>query len=377
MGERTKFKAGEKSPRTLFCNAKEEILLKRQLRILESMKKQVEIAVTLDQRIVYNRFTLKLRRSELAHARLLGNKHLIQQLSLSLFPDLHSKVMDGSKEAVRRILENPKATRAISAPGKIQQPPALPVFVVQKHHKKAEIKDAQKQLEVTEETDVQIKNTRKNGLGDESISISKGQIHFNKPVTFLEYKRPHTTNYWEHGSLPDVNYRSQERFVKIPPEQQDLALKAKEPSTASSSKGFADQGLKEGSLEQKHKNSRTRNYKSRPSTRNLFLGLDNTPMGIRPGTGHPLTANQNESLNSKVEIFIQKLTARQQEQDCVLTEDYFEQVLGNLGRIRQVNNDFLGKTEEKCQWSPVGQEAGHQSLTIKNPITPRHLPKKT
>lgn len=326
----------------------------------------------------------------MAHARLLGNKHLIKQLSLSLFPNLHTEVTDGSKDAVRSMLQNADAGRAISAPCKIQQPLTPAVLVVQKptceglQGKKGEM-DRQKQLEVTEEidvqirsprsalgaerasvskgpTDAQIRSPRRSALGAERASVSKGPTDFNQPISFLEYKRPYTTNYQKRGRVPAANDRFQEIFVKMPSEQQDSTT---ETDISSSPKGFTDQGLRKDCLEQKCKHSqRKRSHKPGPTTRNLFLGLDNAPLGIQPGTNPHITGNQHESFSDKVRLFIQKLTALRQEQGYPV-QDYSEQLLENLGKTCQGNNDFLEETEEKCRWNPTGPETNHRSLTIK------------
>ncbi|KAL8190161.1 UNVERIFIED_CONTAM: hypothetical protein K2H54_041825 [Gekko kuhli] len=247
MGERIKFKDGERSQLALFCNAKEEILLNKKLRTLESLKKQAENALSLDQRILYKRFTIKLRRSEMAHARLLGNKVLVKLLSQSLFPDLHSVVSDGSEKAVRVILQNAETSRALSAPSRIQGNLAPVSFAKKRIYeglqgKEAEtMKDVQKCLGHTEEIKTQIGEQRTNGSGGKNALTSEKVMHFSKSVIFLECRRPYTTNYAKYNRQSNMNDRYQETFVKKTSEQQVPARPVKPfPPEGSLDKDFPE-----------------------------------------------------------------------------------------------------------------------------------------
>eukprot|EP00061_Rhincodon_typus_P003444 g20089.t1 len=89
----------------LSMNWKEEMLLQKRLSLLDSLKRQVADFYSLDQRVAYRRFRGKLWRSELAHARLMGRKELVERLQqVSALPSFHTTVGDGSQAAVRGIL---------------------------------------------------------------------------------------------------------------------------------------------------------------------------------------------------------------------------------------------------------------------------------
>ncbi|XP_032698981.1 uncharacterized protein LOC116858339 [Lontra canadensis] len=97
----------EKSYSILSFNWKEENLLKKKLNFLESMKKYEANAWLMEQKAFYKQCHLKLRRSELAHARLLGNKDLVKHLtSKSLLSNYTSTMVDESEAAVKAIVQN-------------------------------------------------------------------------------------------------------------------------------------------------------------------------------------------------------------------------------------------------------------------------------
>lgn len=365
MGEKLKFRDGEKSQLALFCNAKEEILLNKKLRTLESLKKQAENALCLDQRILYKRFTVKLRKSELAHARLLGKNDLVKLLSQSLFPDLHSVVTDGSAKAVRIILQNEETSRALSAPSRIQGNLASVSFA-KKHTceglqgKEAEItKDVQKCPEHTEETKTQVGGQRSNSSGGKNALTIEKETDFSKSVLFLKHRRPHTTNYEKHSSQSIINGRYQERFLKKPSKQQVQALSVKPfPPEGSVDKQFPEPK----GLSGRNKKS----YKQRPKSRNLFLGLNNMLLGRHSST-HSRTIRKNDDLlNNKVKLFLQKITHLEHEQSCLLQDYYSDRLKEKLGKkYYHVNQDCLLDSEEESKWNPVGPETNHRSITIK------------
>lgn len=363
MSERIKFKDGEKSQLVLSNNAKEEFLLHKKLGILESMKKQAESSLTLDQRIVYNKFSIKLKRSELAHAKLLGNKELVKLLSQSLFPNLHTVVTDGREKAVKIILQNAAASRAISAPGRIQSQPR-PVSAARKQHschglpegKEAEMKVAHSCLEPTEEINIQLRKQR----GTSSGTKSSGPTDFHQSVHFHAYKRPHTTNDQKFDKQSARTRKSQEFLVTSPLQQTNPPTEAEVIGRTFVPEGFAKTGLKGGFLEHKR---RSRNiHKRRPSSRNLFLGLYNSFSRIDSGMNNPMTRMEDDSINYKVKLFVQKVTALKQEQDC----PYSERLLEKTARKCPAYHDFpLNYEMEECKWKLVDSQANQRSITIK------------
>uniref|UniRef100_A0ACB8FIC2 Uncharacterized protein n=1 Tax=Sphaerodactylus townsendi TaxID=933632 RepID=A0ACB8FIC2_9SAUR len=363
MGERIKFRNGEQSQVALFCNEKEEMLLNKKLKILESLRKQAENALTLDQRIVYKRFTIKLRRSELAHARLLGNKDIVKRLSQSLFPDLHSVVTDGSEKAVRVILQNAETSRVLSAPSRIQSHLAS-VSVAKKsicessQGKEAEIKDAQECFGQGEEQRTQIREQRRNTPGAKNALTGEEETDFSKSALFLEHRRPYTANYGKQYSRSNMNDRYRERLVKKPSRLQDQALDAALPVNLFLPE---DKDLEPNSMNGRDKKS----HKQRPKSRNLFLGLNNTLLR-RHSSMNDYTMLKNDGLlNNKVKLFLQKITDLQREQSCPLQDYYSERLQEKSGKKFQVNQDCLSYTEEQSKWNPVGSEANHRSITIK------------
>lgn len=97
----------EKYYSTLSFNWKEENLLRKKLSCLESMKKHEANAWLMEQKTFYKRCYSELQRSELAHARLLGNKELVKQLtSKSMFSNYCTILEDESEAAVKAIIKN-------------------------------------------------------------------------------------------------------------------------------------------------------------------------------------------------------------------------------------------------------------------------------
>ncbi|XP_078078537.1 uncharacterized protein LOC144499850 [Mustelus asterias] len=95
----------------LSMNWKEVLLLQQRLDLLDSLKRQVADSYTLDQRVLYNRFRTKLRRSELTHARLMGRRELAEQLKVNSFSTFNTTLSDGSEAAVRGILQGSAPSR--------------------------------------------------------------------------------------------------------------------------------------------------------------------------------------------------------------------------------------------------------------------------
>nr|XP_014699892.2 uncharacterized protein LOC106833243 [Equus asinus] len=107
FGENIKLTETGKSYSILSFNWKEENLLKKKLSFLESMKKYEANARLMEQKAFYKRCHSKLQRSELAHARLLGNKDLVKRLtSKNMLSSYTTTFVDDSEAAVKAIVQN-------------------------------------------------------------------------------------------------------------------------------------------------------------------------------------------------------------------------------------------------------------------------------
>ena len=69
-----KVKEVEKSPKLQMINYKEQMLLEKQLQLIDKSKQIVKTGIKADQKVTYKRFQHKLRQSQLSHARLNGDK---------------------------------------------------------------------------------------------------------------------------------------------------------------------------------------------------------------------------------------------------------------------------------------------------------------
>ncbi|CAM9710998.1 unnamed protein product [Rangifer tarandus platyrhynchus] len=107
FGENIKLMETEKTYSILSFNWKEENLLKKKLSFLDSMKKYEANAWLMEQKAFYKRCHSKLRKSELAHARLLGNKDLVKRLtSKNMLSNYTTTFVDESEAAVKSIIQN-------------------------------------------------------------------------------------------------------------------------------------------------------------------------------------------------------------------------------------------------------------------------------
>ncbi|XP_045437594.1 uncharacterized protein LOC123652354 [Pipistrellus kuhlii] len=95
----------ETSPSALSFHWKEELLLRRQLGLLDAMKKREARARLTEQKAFYWRSHAQLQRVELAHARLRGDRDLVQRLSWPTRWSYPSGPSDESGAAVQAILQ--------------------------------------------------------------------------------------------------------------------------------------------------------------------------------------------------------------------------------------------------------------------------------
>ncbi|XP_070334175.1 uncharacterized protein [Odocoileus virginianus] len=107
FGENIRLMETEKTYSILSFNWKEENLLKKKLSFLDSMKKYEANAWLMEQKAFYKRCHSKLRKSELAHAQLLGNKDLVKRLtSKNMLSNYTTTFVDESEAAVKSIIQN-------------------------------------------------------------------------------------------------------------------------------------------------------------------------------------------------------------------------------------------------------------------------------
>lgn len=116
FGESVKLMETEKSPSTLSFNWKEENLLRKKLGFLESMKQQEASARLMEQRAFYKRCLSKLQRLELAHARLLGDRDLVHQLTCQNRLSYSASTLDESAAAVKAIVQGRRGRESGAAP---------------------------------------------------------------------------------------------------------------------------------------------------------------------------------------------------------------------------------------------------------------------
>lgn len=101
-----KFVGRERSSSVLSFNWKEENLLKKKLSFLESMKKYEANAWLREQKTFYKRYQSRVQTLELDHARLLGNKDLVRQItSQNKLLNYTSAEVDESAAAVKAIVQ--------------------------------------------------------------------------------------------------------------------------------------------------------------------------------------------------------------------------------------------------------------------------------
>ncbi len=95
----------EKSPKLLMTNFKEQMVLDKNIHMLDKSKKIVMNRIKIDQRVLYKRFQKKLNQSKLFHAQITGNKEsekeLLRRNSLSLNTDVGVK--DDSDDVLKKI----------------------------------------------------------------------------------------------------------------------------------------------------------------------------------------------------------------------------------------------------------------------------------
>ncbi|XP_069131242.1 uncharacterized protein [Argopecten irradians] len=110
------FKVGEpaeKSPAVHYANWKEDMLLLKQMHVLNRSERNVVHRIKIDQKVLFKRFQGKLHRSQLTKARLNGDKDLERELRASKFHGLNVDIVNTEKdfEFLEQLKNRPTKTK--------------------------------------------------------------------------------------------------------------------------------------------------------------------------------------------------------------------------------------------------------------------------
>ncbi|KYO41453.1 hypothetical protein Y1Q_0006259 [Alligator mississippiensis] len=328
------------------------------------MKKQATNSLTLDQKVLYKRFALKLKRSEVAHAKLFGNKDLIKQLSQNTFSAFSTTVTDKTDQVLRVILQHGQDTRRASAPSRLQFQKAFIPLAGKKSEEKSQ--DEQEKKDASTRGPRVLENEINLGIADVRKNSERGynstsghwwgagkQVHFDHP-------RPHTSkdqkfdrkhfvaNYSLHMPSPsNVNIPGLRTPVSLEGRTDNKRLKGHFPRHS-------------------HRSGSSSNYNMRPRSRNLFLWLGEAPVDMPSFVKAQAEVSKETSFNDRVNLFIQKVIALKYEEDSVFKDYYAERLLEKSGRNHSMHQDLLkDMQEEQNKWNFAGTEPNHRSITIK------------
>ena len=110
--------AGEKSPSVHYANWKEDILLQKQLHVLNRSEKSIVHRIKIDQKVLFKRFQDKLLRSKLSQARLWGDKEKERELRARNLQGLNTELGGEEKDYdfLRKLSYNPCTRTGPSGP---------------------------------------------------------------------------------------------------------------------------------------------------------------------------------------------------------------------------------------------------------------------
>ncbi|XP_048773151.2 uncharacterized protein LOC125678619 [Ostrea edulis] len=117
----------EKSPSVHYANWKEDILLKKQLHVLERSEKNVIHRIKIDQKVLFKRFQDKLYRSKLCEARMHGNKDTEMELRARNLHGLNTDFGSAEKdyEFLTKLQNNRKQRNTKKKPPRIKVSPIV------------------------------------------------------------------------------------------------------------------------------------------------------------------------------------------------------------------------------------------------------------
>ncbi|OCT95323.1 hypothetical protein XELAEV_18013010mg [Xenopus laevis] len=298
-----KVREAEKSSLIISFNSKEECLLKKKMLSLEAMKKQAMESMSLDQKVLYNRFLLKLRRSELAHARLVGNKELIRNLTHSMFSNFNTTLNDGTEEGVRAMLKSSKPLRAASAP-------CRPLSAWS--------------------------NKSKN-----TADISYGMKRGTSPLDFTSFHSNRKSD------------KSAARLKSAPVGQTPGDKQAQH---------HVLETFNSLSMNRKEEPVVIRQSQDRDRPTNGIRWPESNFQILRRPKTTGISFSKNTDFDKQFKLFIERVKSMQQE-ESVLRDYYSDRLLDGAGKKETI---LLPKDEEeRRQWLPVGEESHHRSVTLK------------
>ncbi|MEE6470508.1 hypothetical protein FKM82_008990 [Ascaphus truei] len=352
-----KLRETEKSPLTVSFNCKEESLLQKKIIMLDSLKKQAADLRTLDQKVLYNRFIMKLRRSEMAHARLIGNKDLIKHLAHSFNATLN----DRSEEAVRAIVKHGKPLRVASAPW------SRSCMSDTNKSCRGNIslrKIMDENISETESTDFIVFKTEKKSPNafPRFYSAPGARQGVKKLVQFHNYRvdEPKKNNLFAVHSISQTTFlaKNHESQNAGRPRAEILKCKHSPDTVATITK---NQLAKEVKLSEHgqclRSESNTTLVGTRPKT-SPFLDTG----GIKsdnPSLAKDTIPIPKDDFESRVKLFIDKVNSMQH--NSSLRDYYSDRLLDGPGKKETASL----RDEEQREWSLVGQEPYHRSVTIK------------
>ncbi|XP_041359692.1 uncharacterized protein LOC121376003 [Gigantopelta aegis] len=101
--------ASERSQVVYSANWKEDMLLGRQLQVLDRAQRRFVHRITIEQKVLYKRFQTKLHRSKLAYAQMWGNKDRVRALREKHMHGLNTNCYDNEEdlEFLKRLHQRP------------------------------------------------------------------------------------------------------------------------------------------------------------------------------------------------------------------------------------------------------------------------------
>lgn len=308
-----KLKEAEKSHLTISFNAKEESLLKKKILSLNAMQRQTSDSLTLNQKILYNQFALKLRRSELSYARLVGNTETIKNLTHALFSSLNTTLNDGAEEAVRTIIQSGKPPRAASAPCR----PTSYMSDRERSHR---------------------------------VNVMFGSsMHQSKEMDF-------TTN--------KSGYNAPKRFHSAPPRRQVQFLDEQKSKDRQRQHSVFKHLSISGTKETRWLGSNTNSTRKRPKSTSFLIDKVGSQVQGSLVTPDSVTTCTEDHSDSKVKVFLEKVKSMQQP-DSTLRDYYSLRMLDRSGRKEMFALTDIDEEAHHHHWLPVGEEPHHRSVTMK------------
>ncbi|KAJ1118735.1 hypothetical protein NDU88_006922 [Pleurodeles waltl] len=334
MREKVKVREAEKSNLILSFNSKEERLLAKQLLSLETLKRQAADSRALEQKVVYSHFQLRLRRSELAHARLLEDRELARKLA-SLIYRSGAASHEDTQGAMRRLLQPGQRSREASAPCRLRGA-SVPT-------KECEDEQAIQNPEagIKQEAKAHFRKPEDiPGLeGGKLVRFGVAEPHvltlgLERNLAKTGGLRPHTTagtvNKKKSGSA------AARRSASAIPMSTPL-------HPASSSKREAPIGL-------------------RPSSRALFLNTEDArQVQTRSLVEAQASSTREADFDGRVKRLVDLVKGMQQQKSAQLRDYYSSRLLTAAGPDLKEDNCV----QDQQRWLPLGQEPNHRSITIR------------